>query len=112
MAEPRKKPLDPLYIRARRLLQQAKMLEDFGQFSPENIAAMRKIADFGYVPDEEVRRACSEMRSSLNRARAQRRNTDGKRRGGSGDQRAEASSHSDSPQISLQSTHLFGSPSN
>jgi len=71
-----KKQQEPLHIRARRLLQHAKVLENYGRFPPESIAIMRKIADFGYVPDQDVNRAMLEMRSALRSARVLRRKTE------------------------------------
>jgi hypothetical protein len=78
MVENSKKQQEPWHIRARRILRQAEMLEDYGRFSPDNIAIMRKIADFEYVPDQDVHRAWIEMRSSLHGARVKRRHEAGR----------------------------------
>jgi hypothetical protein len=88
-----KKQQHPLHIRARQLLQHATVLENYGQFSPENIAIMRKIADFVYVPAQDVNRAMLEMRSALHSARARRRMAKATRKDDSV-QQAEASLHS------------------
>ena len=73
----------PAYIRARRMLHQLEALQDYGWFPPNHVSTIRKIAEFGHVPEEQAKQAWTEMRTALYRARVKRRNArDGSGRAG------------------------------
>jgi hypothetical protein len=63
----------PWHIQARRMLQRAERVGAYSQLSPDTIATLQKIADFGHVPDEEAEFAWLELRTSMRSARASRR---------------------------------------
>ena len=64
----------PWHIQARRMLLRAERVGAYSQLSPDTIATLQKIADFGHVPDKEAEFAWLEMRTSMRSARAPARN--------------------------------------